>query len=126
MQPWHTAVLGLIVAMLNAYVSLYGSAAAREGYGRNVLEFTYECDKYTNGQDIRFEHTGYTPLQALLGYNQPESECTSTLDPIWIIRPLDEAGAVLVSDPIWQGGTQTEIRVALYTIGNRTKTRGQQ
>jgi len=123
MRVWQAALIGLGVALLAAGYQLAGSAAAREGYGGRVVHFTQDVTRITNGQPIRFEHTGYTPLQPLLGYNQPEGDADRVSGARWLVKPVDGPGAALVSEPIWVGGDQVEVRMGLYPLGQGTERR---
>ena len=92
------------------------SDAARSGYGQNVRAFVQQIQQQAHGQPIRFEQTGYTPIQSLLGYNQPNNMDGMDGPAGWLVRPADREGAVIISDPVWVGGKRTEINMALYPL----------
>jgi 4-amino-4-deoxy-L-arabinose transferase-like glycosyltransferase len=115
-QAWRWAAGGLVLSVLICVHELTISSAAREGYGRNVRAFVRQVQMATHGQPIRFEQTLYTPVQALLGYNEPKGATGSGRDAPWLVRPVDREGAVVVSDPIWVGGKRTDLRMALYPV----------
>lgn len=113
-RNWQFAAAGLGLALLIGAYECWISDAARSGYGQNIRTFVQQINQHTRGQPIRFEHTAYTPIQPLLGYNQT-GDHTRTADPTsWLVGPADRDGAVFVSDPIWIGGKRVEINMALY------------
>jgi 4-amino-4-deoxy-L-arabinose transferase-like glycosyltransferase len=116
MGVWHAALIGFGIALFAGGYQLVGSDAAREGYGGHVLTFTQEVMGITGGERIRFEDTAYTPVQSLLGYNQVDGEEGRESDARWLVRPVKGPGAVVVSDPIWVGGKQVEVKMALYAV----------
>jgi len=116
LRPRQVALSGLAVVVLIACYELSGVAASNEAYGRNILTFVRRVRQQTHGQPIFFYRTGYTPIQALLGYNQPKTTSAASLDAPWLIKPFDEPDAVIVSDPIWVGGKTTESVMALYAV----------
>ncbi|MEZ6193322.1 MAG: hypothetical protein R3C45_18775 [Phycisphaerales bacterium] len=108
------AVAGLVVALAFGVHEFCIGDAARSGYGENIRMFVRQIHHQTRGQPIRFEQTAYTPIQSLLGYNQPDRVDPPDVPARWLVRPADRDGAVVISDPIWVGGRRTEIKMALY------------
>lgn len=114
LRPWQVAGAGLAVAMVIAGYELAASPAARAGYGENTRAFVRQVRQRTGGQPIRFQETGYTPIQALLGYNQPEGETLKLLDSPWLVKPRHEPGAVVTSAPISVDSKDQALILALY------------
>jgi hypothetical protein len=110
------AAAGLVVALVVGVYEWRISDAARSGYGENIRAFVRQVERQTRGQRIRFEQTAYTPIQSLLGYNQPDDAAAIDGPARWLIRPADRDGAMIVSDPIWVGGKRTEIKMGLYPL----------
>ncbi len=115
---WQPAVAGLVFA---AVVSLYEccwSPAAVDGYGDRIVAFSQDVHRHTQGQPIHFEHTGYTPIQALLGYNQPPDMPDEKASGTWLIQAWDHDPAILVSDKVVDGDAD-ELQLALYPDTSR-------
>lgn len=111
-QPWRPAVLGLVVALGLAAYEWKGSAAARDGYGDHVRHFVQIVELVTCNEPIRFDHTGYTPIQPLMGVNRVEDGSGS--EAVWVIRPYDTADVVVKSGTISVGDEQPAIAMGLY------------
>jgi len=116
MRSRHAAAAGLLFAMLLAAYQFVGSAAAREDYGEHILTFTREVQRLTHEEGILFEDTEYTPLQSLLGYNQPVYDPGRVSEAHWVVKPVAGPGYMAVSKPVWVGGDLVEVRMALYPL----------
>ncbi len=87
-KTWHlhTASLVTVLALTCVYQWLMPQAKSR--HGENIIAFAREVKQIVGRDAVRFEDTGSTPLQPLLGRNDagetlPESHAR------WIIRPSE-------------------------------------
>lgn len=118
MRAWQPALAGLVVALMFGAFGWFWSAAAVDGYGNHLVSFADRVEQKTRGLSIHFENTRYTPIQALLGYNQPPDSSDADTDTHWLIRPWDNDASRISSDPIWSG-KRADVRFALYPNGQQ-------
>ncbi len=116
LRPGPVASAGLAVALVIGVYEYAASPAAREGYGQNIKAFAWQVHQQTGGQPLLFQDTDYTPVQALLGYNQTHIDPVKPPEALWLIKPLDEPGARVISEPIWAGAKDPTITLALYAL----------
>jgi hypothetical protein len=101
----------------------------RPRLGDHTADFADEVRVRVGDDPVAFVHSGYNPLQALLGRNQasvlPSAEALAAAR--WVVRPLLEGRPPLVSsDEVPREGRQT-FRLGLYdraSLGAEEALRG--
>ncbi|GAB4194785.1 MAG: hypothetical protein Kow00105_09020 [Phycisphaeraceae bacterium] len=114
LRPWQPVILGLVLVIGFVTYDRTLSSAARTDYGNRVVSFTKQVAERINGQPVAFRNTRYTPIQSLLGHNDPPGEKHESSRALWLIKPVDDTAPLIQSEPIWVGGKDHEIIFGLY------------
>ena len=113
LRPWQPAAAGLVFAVVLGVYECGFSPAAVDGYGDRAETFVHSVNKRTQNKPIHFEQTGYTPIQSLLGYNQPPNQHDDATSAPWTIKPADGGHPEIVSGLLTNGGGD-ELKLGLY------------
>ncbi len=116
LRPWKWGVVGLVVAVVIGVYQFTNTRAVRSQYGEHLIEFISQVEEVSLGEPIYFDRTGYTPIQSLLGYNEPDSLGRVLDKSYWLIKPVEESGAAVTSAPIYMGEEDPSVIFGLYRM----------